>query len=233
MYARELGDQELTFGVSGKLIMNALVMYDHQTETLWSQFLSLGVDGPLTGTRLDLVAALQTDWGTWRDLHPDTTALFTGSTPNRDNYASYYNRGSAGILGEFNSDKRLGRKELVLGVAENGDTKAFPLVPLQIDGVVNDVVGGLSIVVIGDPSGKTAAAFERTVNGRGLTFTTKVTSDGGQELVDNQTGTTWEPLTGIGISGELAGTVLKRLPTTYSFWFAWTDFYPDTGLYTG
>ena len=223
----------LTFGVSGKLIMNALVMYDHQTETLWSQFLSLGVDGPLTGTKLDLVAALQTDWGTWRELHPDTTALFTGSTPTRDSYTSYYNRGSAGILGEFNTDKRLGRKELVLGVVENGDTKAYPLISLQIDAVVNDVVGGLPIVVIGDPSGKTAAAFERTVDGRGLTFTSQVTSDGGRVLVDQQTGTTWEPLTGIGISGELAGTVLRRLPTTYSFWFAWTDFYPETKLYVG
>ena len=233
MYAREVGNQELTFGVSGKLIMNALVMYDHQTETLWSQFLSLGVDGPLAGTRLDLMAALQTDWGTWRDLHPDTTALFTGSIPRSDSYTGYYKRGSAGILGESNKDSRLGRKELVLGVVQQGDIKAYPLVSLQIDAVVNDTVGGLPIVVVGDPSGNTAAAFERTVDGRFLTFTVEVTSDGGQALVDQQTGTTWEPLTGIGLSGELEGTVLRRLPTTYSFWFAWTDFYPDTKLYVG
>ena len=72
-----------------------------------------------------------------------------------------------------------------------------------------------------------------TVDGRTLTFAVDVTSDGGQALVDQQTGTTWEPLTGIGLSGELEGTVLRRLPTTYSFWFAWTDFYPDTKLYVG
>ena len=35
--------------MSGKLIMNALVMYDHQTDTLWSQFLGEGVKGPLIG----------------------------------------------------------------------------------------------------------------------------------------------------------------------------------------
>ena len=29
--------------------MNALVMYDHQTDTLWSQFLGKSVKGPLTG----------------------------------------------------------------------------------------------------------------------------------------------------------------------------------------
>ena len=193
MYARELGDQELTFGVSGKLIMNALVMYDHQTETLWSQFLSLGVDGPLTGTRLDLVAALQTDWGTWRGLHPDTTALFTGWIPQTDQYTGYYGRNGAGILGESNSDKRLGRKELVLGVAEGGETKAYAMASLQIDGLVNDVVGGLPVVVIGDPSGKTATAFERTVGGRGLTSAPQVTSDGGQAMIDQQTKTIWDP----------------------------------------
>jgi hypothetical protein len=41
--------------VSGKLIMNALVMYDHQTNTLWSQFLIQGVKGPLVN-------------GTWRSF---------------------------------------------------------------------------------------------------------------------------------------------------------------------
>ena len=43
MYGREINGRVHTFGVSGKLIMNALVMYDHQTDTLWSQFLSRGV----------------------------------------------------------------------------------------------------------------------------------------------------------------------------------------------
>ena len=43
MYARDIAGQELNFGVSGKLIMNALVMFDRQTETLWSQFLGEAV----------------------------------------------------------------------------------------------------------------------------------------------------------------------------------------------
>ena len=41
--------------MSGKLIMYALVMYDRQTDTLWSQFLSRGVRGPLSGTQLEIV----------------------------------------------------------------------------------------------------------------------------------------------------------------------------------
>ena len=38
MYAREFEGRELSFGVSGKLLMNALIIYDRETDTLWSQF---------------------------------------------------------------------------------------------------------------------------------------------------------------------------------------------------
>ena len=55
--------------------MNALVMYDHQTDTLWSQFLSRGVKGPLADTQLDIVPALQTTWEQWLSLHPETLVL--------------------------------------------------------------------------------------------------------------------------------------------------------------
>ena len=36
---------------------------------------------------------------------------------------------------------------------------------------------------------------------------------------------------GIAVEGELAGSNLARLRSTHSFWFAWTDFFPDTELY--
>ena len=62
MYGRVIDGQEHTFGVSGKLIMNALVMYDHQTRTLWSQFLRRGVKGPLAGVELDVFPVTQTTW---------------------------------------------------------------------------------------------------------------------------------------------------------------------------
>ena len=36
---------------------------------------------------------------------------------------------------------------------------------------------------------------------------------------------------GTAVKGELAGSNLTRIRSTYSFWFAWTDYYPDTELY--
>ena len=55
--------------------MNALVMYDHQTRTLWSQFLRKGVKGPLAGVELEVIPVTQTTWSAWKELHPDTVAL--------------------------------------------------------------------------------------------------------------------------------------------------------------
>ena len=49
MYSREIDGQEFTFGVSGKLIMNVLVMYDRQTESLWAQLLGEAVEGDTAG----------------------------------------------------------------------------------------------------------------------------------------------------------------------------------------
>ena len=61
--------------MSGKLIMNALVMYDRQTGTLWSQFLGRGVSGPLSGTPLKMIPVTLTTWDRWLAEYPDTVAL--------------------------------------------------------------------------------------------------------------------------------------------------------------
>ena len=58
MYARTIDGEVLTFGVDGKLIFNSLVMYDRETESLWSQFLGESVDGPKLGTKLEFADKL-------------------------------------------------------------------------------------------------------------------------------------------------------------------------------
>ena len=39
VYAREIDGETLTFGDAGKVLRNALVVYDHQTQSHWSQFI--------------------------------------------------------------------------------------------------------------------------------------------------------------------------------------------------
>ena len=65
MFSRFVEGRSYTFGVSGKLWKNGLVMYDHQTETLWSGVTGEALQGPLTGKRLTILAAVPKV--RWRD----------------------------------------------------------------------------------------------------------------------------------------------------------------------
>ena len=223
-----------TFGVSGKLIMNALVMYDHQTNTLWSQFLRRGVRGELSGTELEVIPVTQTTWAGWRDLHPDTLMLNTNGRYQSDSYDGYYRNGSAGVIGESNSDDRLKRKDLVVGVDFDGATKAYPFDALEKGPTVNDFLGDESLLVFFDNKTDTALVYDRSVDGRALTFSVDGDADGIRTiLIDEETGSRWMAFTGLAIDGELKGKRLDRLLSHLSFWFAWTDWNPQTELYTG
>ena len=102
-----MNGQVLDFGVSGKLIMNALVMFDRETGTLWSHFLSQAISGPLKGTKLENVPVTLTPWGKWVETYPDTLALNKGFSGSSDPYTGYYRDRSAGVIGEMHVDDRL------------------------------------------------------------------------------------------------------------------------------
>ena len=236
VFAREVRGQELTFGVSGKLIMNALVMYDHRTDTLWSQFLAEAVRGPLTGEKLTLLPVQLTTWGAWKAQHPDTLFLDNGGGGNPlefyDPYSAYYASGSAGILGESNRDERLLTKEFVVGLVNGTVQRAYPFRYLNQAPVLNDTFAGRSIVVTFDTENGAAAVFDRSAGARVLTFELLGERTDGQPLMkDLETGSTWTGATGEAVSGPLAGQRLEQVDSFVSFWFAWSDFHPDTELY--
>ncbi len=220
-----------TFGVSGKLIMNAVVMYDHQSNTLWSQFLSRGVKGPLVNQALEIVPAVQTTWQQWLNLHPDTLVLDKRGSYQGDTYEGYYSGGSKGILGEANKDKRLPSKELVLGMVVAGLAKAYPFSVISDQTVINDHFAGEPVVVTFEPISESGAAFDRRLDGRTLNFEPAEGRGGVALMQDLETGSLWQVLTGQAVDGPLFGQRLERLPSHYSFWFAWSDFHPETDLY--
>ena len=225
-----MNGQVLDFGVSGKLIMNALVMFDRETGTLWSHFLSQAISGPLKGTKLENVPVTLTPWGKWVETYPDTLALNKGFSGSSDPYTGYYRDRSAGVIGEMHVDDRLPTKELVLGAGFDSQPKAFPHTVLVESGLVNDFVADQPVLVYFDPITATALAFDRTLDGQELTFELLETDDG-VYLIDDQTGTKWVPFTGQALDGELAGNALRRVHAVNVFWFAWTDFFPDSEVF--
>ncbi len=227
MYARQVEGKTLTFGVSGKLILNALVMYDRQTDSLWSQFLGEAVEGPLAGARLELLPSRLTTWAAWEKEYPDTLVLDVPG-PVSDQYAAYYSDGRSGLLGQSNFDGRLRSKDLVIGVAGQTKQRAYPHSALVQVSVVNDTFEGADIVVTLDARTRSSSVLNRNLDGVTLNFD-QASSFG--DMTDAETGSVWSKLNGVAIGGPLKGRRLTPYPSFDVFWFAWTDFYPDTELF--
>lgn len=125
MYAGQLGEQVLSFGVSGMLYRDGLVMYDRETDTLWTQVDGKAVKGSLSGRTLAVVPSVHATWKQWKQLYPNRVVLKKRGIP-RSAYDAY-NRdpNQTGILGRRGRDKRLPPKERIVGVRLNDAAVAF------------------------------------------------------------------------------------------------------------
>ena len=228
MYSRNINGEEYDFGVSGKWIRNVLVMYDRQTDTLWSQLLGEAVQGKLIGTKLEYLPSFQTTWEEWKSLHPDSLALKKGHYGEKDPYSSYYENNQGGVIGPQYIDDRLETKELVLGVELDKVSVAFPFSQLSLEPVVNYEIGEDNILVVFNAESALGVAYNPVLDGQKLTF---AVADG-LTIKDNETGSLWDGINGLAIEGELAGKRLERIKSTSSFWFGWKDFHEDTLIFS-
>ena len=61
----------LDFGVTGKLRMSDMVMYDRQTESWWQQAVGIAIVGELTGTTLQTLPSWMESWAQFSARNPD------------------------------------------------------------------------------------------------------------------------------------------------------------------
>lgn len=159
-----VGGKRLDFGVSGLLYNNDVLLYDRETQSLWSQLLTRAVTGKFKGTSLVPIPITQTTWGDWKKREPETRVLSRDTGYARD-YATDPYRGYA------LSDELMFRirhrsavfhpKERVVGVEINGQSKAYPFVELaKTRGEIRDSVGGRPITIRFDRKHQTGAAFD-------------------------------------------------------------------------
>lgn len=159
-------DGRRTFGVSGLLYNSDVLLYDRQSDSLWSQILGKAVSGPMLDRRLVGVPTLNTTWGQWKVDHPNTLVLSmdTGYATdyNRSVYGNYYRQ--QGIMFPVNEKSRIYHsKARVLGLTINGQSKAYPLIELANEASsVTDRLAGLSITIEYDSRSETAQAFDDT-----------------------------------------------------------------------
>ena len=117
------------------------------------------------------------------------------------------------------------RGAYVAGVALGDQAKAYPFDAVSREVVVNDWMGDLPLLVYANPADRSVHIFLRQLPGAVPEF-----EWAGGELTDRQTGTRWDPASGVGIEGPLRGEALRELPYNSAYEWAWRDFYPHTSV---
>lgn len=111
-------------------------------------------------------------------------------------------------------DTELQSNAPVIGLAINGDARAYPLRVLMWHEIVNDTVGGEPVTVTYCPLCNAAIVFKRTLDGRVLEFgTTGKLRNSDLVMYDRQTQSWWQQFTGEAIVGEMVGKELEILPS--------------------
>jgi len=217
---------ETTFGVSGRLVNNNLIMYDRATESWWPQVLATAIPGPWNPEpsvrSLREFRVVWTTFARWREAHPDTAVLSrdTGFAKNydRDPYGSYNPRGgyylpeSGTMFRSLSDDDRLPPKTVVVGTRAAAGAAAFEKDRLREERLVDGELGGDLVHAVYDPTLDTGYVY---LNPDGATFEYH---DG---KIVGADGATYTP----------ASLPLDRVLAFDAMWFAWAGFYPETTLY--
>jgi hypothetical protein len=243
VFDRRVGGRTSTFGTTGNLRRSDLVMWDRQTETWWQQLTAQAVVGELTGTKLKVLPSQTLSWSDFKRVYPDGDVLSRATGFQRDYgrnpYARYDQPDSEPFLFDGEPDDRLPPKERVLAVFAGGETVVVPFSRLVREPVVQTDAGGRPVAVFykrgvvspldapvidGSRDVGTAAAFDRRLDGRRLSFERR-----GGGFVDHETGSHWD-IAGRAVAGELAGERLEPVRHDHQFWFALAAFVPEARI---
>jgi hypothetical protein len=245
-FERQVGDRLLSFGTSGRLWSNNLVMYDRQTESLWPQLSFTASVGELTGAKLVPHLTSLLAWDEFREAHPDAWVLSRDTGYDRpygrNPYLAYDQPDGQPLFGAPDDD-RLAPQVRVVGIEdETGDGTPVALVrdELAAAGVMELTIGDTELVawhragqasaldageVAGGRDIGTVGVFVPEAGGQRLTFT----AAGEDGFRDAETGSTWNVL-GLATAGPLAGEQLPSYRHVDTFWHSWVAFQPETTI---
>jgi len=243
-FRRELDSRVLSFGTSGMLYADNLVMYDRQTESLWPQLTGQASIGMLTGEQLTAIPMGVVGWTDFRRANPTALVLSEDTGFDRpygtNPYVGYDDPNGQLLFGLPNApDKRLPVKERVVGIASGTDHVAIVRRALVGGAPLEVVVGHRDLIVWHRPGQSSAldadtvaggaeigtiGVFVPVVEGRRLRFERV-----GNGFRDSETGSRWDVL-GHSVDGPLKGKRLTPYQHLDTFWFAWATFHPDTDL---
>lgn len=237
VFDRRVAGRLLTFGVSGKLADDTLVMYDRETGSEWKQSHGRAIAGEHEGRSLRMLPAAMVPTAAAIERWPDAEVLARptpeqlagesdGTVYEDDPYADYVASDGFGLAARRDTGGGrsfpldwLDPKTVVLGVERDGVAVGFadPTVEAA-GGVVTHTVGGTELLVL---SSDGLHAYENPGGDWRLT-------DG--RLVGQRA--TYDPLTGRRVAGEQdAPAALRRVEAVRLYAFGWHDNHGPEGFY--
>ena len=228
LYETQKDGTTYQLGTSGFLYRSNKLMYDRETQSLWSTLEGKPVIGPLVdkGIVLDYQSVVTTTWGEWKSRHPKTKVLSLETGHSRDYregvaYRDYFATDDL-MFQVPGTDTRLKNKDviLVIRIPELTErTMAISSAYLRMNTVYSNKLEGLQFTVFTDKSGA-----HRVYNTRDLVFKDY---DGASTAMD-QKGEIWTLQENKLVSS--GKDELERLHSYNAFWFGFRAAFPDTKL---
>jgi len=150
VFGRDIGGKIRTFGVSGLLYQSDVLMYDRQSESLWSQLLMKAVSGDAVGEELEWKSSLFMTWKAWKKEYPNSKVLSTDTGFNRNysrNAYESYLKSEDTMFPVPKNRKEFDDKQWVIGVIVEGKAKAYLVKSLPNNKIIKDKIGDTSITL--------------------------------------------------------------------------------------
>ncbi|MBC7827924.1 MAG: DUF3179 domain-containing protein [Chitinophagaceae bacterium] len=129
---------------------------------------------------------------------------------------------SSGSTNKINGDK------LIIGVAINGEAKAYPIQLIGYHHQVRDSIGNTPVMITYCTVCRSGRAFSPAINGKIETFRLVGMDHFNAMFEDETTKSWWQQATGVSIAGPLKGTALKELPSVQTSLNSWLTQYPKS-----
>ncbi len=222
-----------TFGVSGLLYNSNLLLFDRETQSLWSQLLQLSVTGRRIGERPENIQVIVTTLATLQSMYPDALVMTrnTGNPRPYDRYPyGYYQSTTSFLFAVSKKDSRLHAKERVIGIHEGSTSKVYQLVMFGgLTQTINDQFNDQSIVVVGNTARNYAAIYSRVLSDGTILQFDPVQNDLPNVMEDTE-GNVWD-IFGTAVSGPRVGVQLDSVQSYTAMWFAWVSHFDTVELY--
>ncbi|MDP2415031.1 DUF3179 domain-containing (seleno)protein [Daejeonella sp.] len=132
------------------------------------------------------------------------------------------------VIFKKTTENKVETGRLILGINQNGESKAYPIQFLGYHHQVRDSIGGKAIMVTYCTVCRTGRVFEPLIEGKPEEFRLVGMDHFNAMFEDKSTGSWWRQVSGKAVAGPLKGKNLPEIPSIQTTLEKWIELYPNT-----